>query len=180
MAHQLQPCLNRPPALWIASSRSSLRVSSLSRLRNFASATSLNCAVTTIASMFAISKNAALLPSEAPIRSSLAVLAPAPNECRGLNANDTTTMAHQGSGVDYRPRVSAGNRHPANWQGARRGWAAPAHRFSTTCCQVLSRRHPATVRGWGNGTRYPSRRGANTYVRRDPRCRGWLAPCLCA
>jgi hypothetical protein len=86
------------PTSWIAPSRSSFRISSRSRLRNFARIASLNCAASTIVSIFAISKNAASLSSEATMRSSFAVLAPARLDVRALRKRHRD-HGHQGSGV---------------------------------------------------------------------------------
>jgi hypothetical protein len=91
----------RPNSSWISLT---FRISTRSRLRNFARVASLNCAVSTIVSTFAISKNAASLSSEALVRPSLAVLAPPPLNVRAPGPNDTATMASRAPALIIAPR----------------------------------------------------------------------------
>ncbi len=142
--------------------------------RNFARVASLNCAVSTIVSMFAISKNAASLSSEAPdnviARRSRAMKVRAPD------ANDTATMATRAPALIIAHRTGQATVIKPIWgRAARSGRLSPTE-FSTTRRRVLSGRHPATASYSVNCTRDPRRPAAisppNIYTRRGLRVEG--------
>jgi hypothetical protein len=112
----------------------------------------------------------------------IAVLAPASLNVRTPDANDTATMAARAPALIIARGPGQATVIKQIGSVPRRCWAAVAHRFSTTCCRVLSRRHPAAASCSGNRTKYPRRRAAisppNTYMRRGLRCRGCPAPCV--
>ncbi len=68
--------------------------------------------------MFAISKNGAALSSEALIKIIARRSRACTIECPRPRRKRHRDHGHQGSGVDYRPRNWAGNRHQANRQRA--------------------------------------------------------------
>jgi len=111
--------------------------------------------------MFAISKNAASLPSGAPDKIIARRSRACTIECPSPRCKRHRDHGHQGSGVDYRPRNWAGNRHQANWQRAAKmlGGCRPP-----ILDHVLPRRHlaravaPATARGTrGAARQFPHR-----------------------